>query len=244
MQPDYSGFTDDAYRALLESAQKAYRFEPFGSATESRHVLWRHDVDVSIHRALAMARVEAGMGVIATYFLLLHSPFYNLLETGVRRTACDLAALGHRIGLHFEGAYYEDHALEDLPERIVAEQLFLEDLIGTRVEAFSFHNPVVDGTLALDHDRIGGMVNVYGRQLRARYRYISDSNGFWRHDSLPEVLRDAREPRLHVLIHPEWWTPEALSPRQRITRAIEGRATSAHSYYDELLARAERPNVR
>jgi hypothetical protein len=244
MAIEHSEFTDDAYRALLEVARRGYRFEPFGTASRSRHVLWRHDVDVSVHRALAMARVESSMDVRATYFLLLHSPFYNLLETGVRRAARELATLGHRIGLHFEGAYYEDHALDELPGRITAEQRFLQDLIEVPVEAFSFHNPVIDGTLALDDDEVGGMVNAYGHRLKARYRYISDSNGFWQHDRLPDVLSEASETRLHVLTHPEWWTPETLSPRQRISRAIDGRAISAHSYYDELLERAGRPNVR
>ena len=85
------------------------------------------------------------------------------------------------------------------------------------------------------------MVNAYGRGLRERFAYCSDSHGVWRHRRLHDVVEQATDERLHVLTHPEWWVPDPLPPRERVTRAIEGRAASTHARYDtvsrDILAR-------
>ncbi|MCD7909896.1 MAG: hypothetical protein LUH04_19885 [Clostridium sp.] len=41
--------------------------------------------------------------------------------------------------------------------------------------------------------------------------------------------------RLQVLTHPENWTPEPLTPRQRIQRCFDGRAARAAEGYDHFL---------
>jgi hypothetical protein len=58
------------------------------------------------------------------------------------------------------------------------------------------------------------------------------------------VLEAAAEERLQVLTHPECWTPEAMAPRQRIQRAIDGYAQAIGRWYDDALARFNRPNLR
>jgi hypothetical protein len=241
---NFGEFTEDSYLRLIGLAQRRYAFETFGSTQTRPHVLWRHDVDVSMHRAGAMARLESERGVKATYFLLLHSPFYNLFESNIRRLARELVGLGHLIGLHFQRSYYESDDMAQLPAWISIERQLLQDLVEAPVGALSFHNPVDEGVVGVDDDEVGGLVNAYGKGLKSRYRYVSDSNGFWTRDQLPELLEEGQDDRLHVLIHPEWWTPEPMSPRERISRAIQGRANHAHVYYDELLARGKRPNVR
>ena len=85
--------------------------------------------------------------------------------------------------------------------------------------AVSLHNPSVSGTQDLDVEELGGMLHAGARSVRDRYPYISDSNGYWRFERLPEVLAAGEHERLHVLTHPEWWQEEAMSPRDRIMRA-------------------------
>jgi hypothetical protein len=79
------------------------------------------------------------------------------------------------------------------------------------------------------------MINAYAKIHFDMTNYVSDSNGYWRFRSLKEVLSDPNTEKLQVLIHPEWWTPEPLSPRARIWRAHIGRANNAHSRYIALL---------
>jgi hypothetical protein len=58
------------------------------------------------------------------------------------------------------------------------------------------------------------------------------------------VLADDTVSRLHVLTHPEWWTPEAMSPRERVVRSVDGRRESTLRAYDQLLERNNRANLR
>jgi hypothetical protein len=238
---DNSDFTEDGYRRALALAKAAYSFEPFGTNNTDPHVLWRHDVDVSVQRAARLAELEAEENVRATYFLSFHSTFYNLLERPVLDAARAVVAPGHWLGLHFDSAF---PGQGDVAERIVLESEQLADLLERPVAAFSFHNPgVVNDDLAFDDDNVAGLVNAYGRSVRERYRYVSDSNGYWRHERLFDVLEEA-PPHLHVLTHPDWWQEEPMQPRARIERAVRGRAERTLRDYDELLEAAGRANLR
>jgi len=241
---DFADFTEKAYVELITEAAGHYRFEPFGTTVTVPHVLWRHDIDFSVHRGLSLAKIEAELGVMATYFVLLHSPFYNAFELDVSDSLRQISGLGHSIGLHFESGYYGKIERETLEGRLALERRILEELLDVEVGVFSFHNPELDGSLSIDDDALGQMVSTYGRSLRNNYRYISDSNGIWRLEHLPAIVSDKGSSRLHVLTHPEWWTPEPMSPRDRVTRCIDGRSRRAHALYDELLERSGRPNVR
>jgi hypothetical protein len=144
----------------------------------------------------------------------------------------EIITFGHELGLHFDPTF--ETSREPL-DALSSERRLLEDVFGVPVRSFSLHNPVVAGWSAED-DEVAGMVNAYGRGLRERFAYCSDSHGMWRHRRLEDVLEEAAEDRLHVLTHPEWWVPEPLPPRERVTRAIEGRAARTQERYDRMSA--------
>ena len=233
-------FTEASYREIVVTARARYAFEPFGTEADGPHVLWRHDVDYSMHRAVALARLEAEAGARATYFVTLHSDLYNVLEPAVHARAREIAALGHWIGLHFDAGF---HAGGELDERAAWEGRVLSETLEVPVKAVSLHNPSVSATVTFDAEELGGMVHAGARSVRDRYTYISDSNGYWRFDRLPEVVAAGAHERLHVLTHPEWWQERAMSPRARILRCIEGRGRASQATYDALLADNERVNV-
>jgi hypothetical protein len=241
----YDEFTESGYRTVLELASRRYAFEPFDTTVVHPHVLWRHDVDMSVHRALALARIEADLGVRSTWFIWLRSPFYSLLDRATAERARAILELGHRLGLHFDaGAYGPLRDEGELERRIAYERRLLEDLLKHPVCAVSLHNPDVLHCPGMRNDRLAGLPNAYGLGLESAYEYVSDSNGFWRYRRLPEALADETITRLHVLTHPEWWTPEPLSPRERVVRAVEGRGRHVLNEYDALLARHDRINLR
>jgi hypothetical protein len=232
-------FTEASYRAIVAVALEGYAFEPFGTAAAGPHVLWRHDVDYSVHRAVALARMEAELGARATYFVTLHSELYNPFEPAVHERLREIAALGHWIGLHFDAGFSTDGTRD---QRAAWEGRVLSESLGVPVEAVSLHNPSVSGTEELDAEQLGGMLHAGGRSVRDGYTYVSDSNGYWRFDRLADVVSGGHE-RLHVLTHPEWWQEEPMSPRERILRCIEGRGRAAEATYDALLADNGRVNV-
>ena len=242
---DFADFTEDAYRSLVTTARPRFAFEPFGTTCERPHVLWRHDVDFSVHRALALARIEAEAGARSTWFLHPQSAFYNLLESEVLERARRILDLGHWLGLHFDPSAHPSVTTEaDLGDHVDDERRLLERRLGHPVTAVSLHNPDVGSASTMRSDRIAGLPNAFARSLDDRYTYVSDSNGYWRYRRLPEVLADPGIERLHVLTHPEWWVPSPMSPRERVARAAEGRARAVLASYDELLDRLGRVNVR
>lgn len=234
-------FTEAAYRELVQAAKSRYAFLPFAAATTAEAgVLWRHDIDVSVHRALALAKIEREEGVRATYFVHLHSRFYNALEDAIVERLRAIVALGHEVGLHFDPRFSPAMGTS-LEAACAAEAAIVERVSGARVAAVSFHDP---GDDVDDRDEIVGLINTYGRSLRARFGYGSDSNGYWRHAPLSEQIMSGKHPRLQVLTHPEWWVPEPMPPRARIARAIDGRAAYQAAKYDAAIASVGRENLR
>lgn len=211
---------------------------------DGRTVLWRHDVDISVHRALRLAEIEHEEGVASTFFLMLHSSFYNLLEV---ETACKVASileLGHSIGLHFDPSFYGDRisSKEQMVDFLEREKTILESCFDVKVHAFSWHNPTVGEWLSMDNNYYSGMVNAYGASLRHQYTYISDSNGIWRHGRLMDILNNCKDEKLHVLTHPEWWQKSPMSPRERVFRSVKARADNTLYGYDKILAENGREN--
>lgn len=241
----FEDFTEEAYGELLALAKDSYSFERYGTQTTLPHVLWRHDVDYSMHRAVRIARIEAEQGVHATYFFLLHSELYNLFELEVFRRAQEIVALGHSLGVHFDAAFYGGFDSEDaLAIKLRHEADLFEQIFEHPVDVFSLHNTDVGRSARFDADQIGGLLNASGRGIRERYGYVSDSNGYWRFERLRDVLESGVHPRLHVLTHPEWWQREPMSPRARIIRCIEGRRHYSEQAYDLLLETYGRTNIR
>jgi hypothetical protein len=237
-------FTEAAYRKILRLAKQRYEFVGFRDSFRPNTVLWRHDLDLSIHRALRLAEIEYEEGVQATYFFLLHSPYYNLLEFDICQMAKKILSLGHKAALHFDFKFYETTMIQKHFSALVEkEKAFLGDLLDAEVEAISYHNPSPTELSDYNKEELCGMRNAYGKELQANYRYCSDSNGYWRFDPLPKVLKDPSISNLQVLTHPEWWTPTPLSPRQRVSRCIDGRAQFQHQRYDAALKSMGRLNV-
>ena len=237
-------FTEAAYRDLVKDARSRFAFRRFADALSvADGVLWRHDIDMSPQRALALARIEHEEGVAATYFVHLHSNFYNALEADVRSTLTEIAGLNHEVGLHFDPQFARvaPADTEELSRVVALERDVLQDALGVRVAALSFHDPDVAGFTDLSDDTIAGLVNAYGPHVRGNFAYASDSNGYWRFAPIRDVLA-AGHPRVQVLTHPEWWVPEPMSPRDRVERAIKGRADAALRRYDNALRGLGRDN--
>ncbi len=237
-------FTEAGYEALLCEASRHFRFMDFSElAGNEGECIWRHDVDMSPHRAVRLAEIEKNVGVRAHYFIMLGSRFYNPFEPGITQILKRLARMGHGIGLHFDPStipFPNDSGCiqEALLKQIDMLSFVLEAFVGS----FSLHNPTAAQVVGLAMEKYENLLNVSAPSLVNSFSYCSDSNGIWRHRRLIDVVRDSSVRRLYALTHPEWWVPSAMRPRERIQRCIDGRAACTGREYDEDLVRFERPN--
>jgi len=242
---EFSDFTEENYRNLLRLAKRKYVFAGYKAPPAGPHVFWRHDLDASMNRSVSLAQIEHEEGVVATYFLFPRCLYYNLLNPLTHALVRQIIDLGHEIALHFDPTHFgKGLTRERLIEAIAAERDLLRREFGAEPTAVSFHLYGVLEEPMPDDDELAGLVNAYSKRLRETYGYVSDSNGIWLHRRLQDVLSAAREGRLQVLTHPEWWTAEVMPPRARLQCAIDGHADLMGRWYDETVARSGRPNLR
>jgi hypothetical protein len=175
-------FSLEQYRALLRAAKGAgYRFAFFDDAPAAGDLIVRHDVDLSLHAALAIAEAEVEEGAQSTYFLMTRSTFYNLDSEEGEHALARLRELGHHVGHH---AVYPQVDLDERFDRVVA-----------------WHNPDPEYMDA----EIPGAVNVMRPPFFDRERYRSDSNQSWRGESPLAALARGEYEWLQLLTHPEIW---------------------------------------
>jgi hypothetical protein len=170
------------YRELLEAAKAGgYRWAGFDRAPEPGDLLLRHDVDLSLDAALAMAEVEAEAGAWSTWFLMTRSVFYNLASTQGEDALARLRALGGVVAHH---AVWPHVDLDERFEPVVA-----------------WHNPEREYM----SEPIPGAQNVMAAPFFEPARYRSDSNQRWRHGCPHEALARGELEWLQLLVHPEIW---------------------------------------
>lgn len=165
----FDDFTEEKYRHNLKLAKSKWKVVKFSHLNDHDHIcLWRHDVDCSMHRALRIAKIENEEGIAATYFLWLHSMFYNLLEREVANLVLNILKNSHEIGLHFDPGFYSSVSPQsgELEHFLEFEKQIIERIFGVSVRAFSLHNPEVGGRLNLAQDEINGMINTYGPTIK------------------------------------------------------------------------------
>lgn len=242
---DFDSFTLENYPRMLELALgKGFLFDLFKEEYDwtQKILLWRHDVEFSPYIALEMARIEASLGVRATYFFQTHAETYNLFERAVSDIALEVAGLGHGVGVHFDSHYWNVRDVEKLESCIKKDVVYFDACIGIKPKAFSFH--CTDAFVkSCEEMRYGGLLNVYSRFFKEKFAYCADSTGFWRYERLEDRLRDSSVSHLQVLTHDAMWSREVMAPRRRVFAAIEERARKTREWYDATLTQFGARNV-
>ena len=207
-------FTCDRYQAILRAGRVAgYRFSAFDEvktvrSAQEKVCLLRHDCDNDLIAAARMAEIEADEGVSSTYFLMLRSVMYNLLAPPHTAMVRRILSLDHRLGLHFDESVVAHLRSEQVAAEVERERDLLRTEFGCSIDVVSFHQPgprVLTGEIHL------GCINTYSRADMEGFHYTSDSNLAFRGREPDELFASGAHPRLHILIHPEWWTENATS---------------------------------
>lgn len=208
MRPEFThSYYRDMIRALKADRRMIFYDEPFDLDGPERLGLLRHDIDICLHAAAAVAEIEHEEGVKATYFLRLNGTFYNPFSTRGAPLVRRIIALGHRIGLHFDTELYRATGVTDR-QGVRAELAALSDAFGVEVRTFSQHRPFSLGQSDIADDPELAEGFAYNDVFFKQMKYISDSGQSWREGDAFQHVDAARH--LHVLTHPIWWTADGL----------------------------------
>ena len=238
-------FTEKNYLELIIKAKQNYDFILYKEVDSyKKFVLWRHDVDFSVHRAVKLAKIEKSQNVKATYFIMLTSNFYNIFEVEIKEKILKIVELGHDIGLHFDPSPYNINNEADLIKWLKYEKETIENLLGINISVFSFHNPTVGNISTNNSIKYAGMINTYSKNFFDTIKYCSDSNGYWRYERLESLLLENAYDKLQILTHPVWWVETSMKARDRVLLAVKGRFENQIKSYDQLLYENGRVNVK
>jgi len=170
--------------------EQDYEIGPIKMVLEDyeRFILLRHDVDFYLDYAVQLAIFEHHLGIQSTYFILLHSPFYNVLAPKSIEQIREIEKLGHEIGWHVDTRYSFDYD----------ERRILQDIIKGDVHSFSLHLPTLT-------NKPNPYMMLSCKEINLDYdiKYISDSSKYWREGCMCNHI--GNYPRLQILTHPIWW---------------------------------------
>lgn len=241
----YNDFTYLNYEIFLETLAADYEFIPFSRAKYTkekleRKVLLRHDIDQSLIKAAKMSDIESKMGISATYFLFLKSPFYNIFSNDNEKYINRIIENNHCIGLHFDYSISWHQTLAQIPFQITQEAEFIQNYFSIKVDAISFHRPF--NINFLNKLELSSFPNAYEKIFIENFKYFSDSRGCWRYGHPFDSQEYTEKKNLHLLVHPIWWNESQMSPLQTLNnfkkqynrRFIKSLYTELKSFWNTL----------
>ncbi|TMJ94751.1 MAG: hypothetical protein E6G67_08670 [Actinobacteria bacterium] len=233
-------YTYRSYDALLGHIRACGRticaFRDIGNAES--FVVLRHDVDYSVVKAREMAERECHLGVRSTYFLLLTSPYYNLLAADNLRAARDIIGMGHEIGLHYDTDFFSAMDHDAQCRRVVDLARFLAESLGTEVTSIAQHNPSETAVRLC----VPEYVDAYGDRFFREIAYVSDSRRLFGTLDLYGFFRT--HARSQLLIHPLWWHDSEQSRWQSFTAIRDGIVQDVESRLTRMNASMEADELK
>ena len=198
----------------------------------------RHDVDISLNKALQMAEIEAQRQFHATYFILMSSPFYNALEPHNLEKIRMIRDLGMGIGLHYDLSV-NPQPLDMQVKEIIVHMGLLINNVG-KINSITFHKPVQGVKPTRELFRELFKEEVYSPE-NADHKYISDSGHNWREDFDTVISQNKM---VHMNTHPIWYNDEAKSFEECLDgigldksadRVIQREKKNIYEYHQSLL---------
>ncbi len=202
-------FTFRHYENILKSAKRrGFKFAFFTERNPSQKVIYlRHDIDVSFKKALKIAEIEKRNKVHSTFFIRIHSIFYNTFSLNSIEMIRKISELGHAIGLHYDGEINRGK-INDLVSR---EYYFLKNFIPQITMVVSFHH----SPLKVRDLELNKFINTYNNYFFKECQYISDSNRKLKEEPI-KIIEDMSFKKIQILTHPIWWNKKTLSPKQNM----------------------------
>lgn len=213
-------FTYKEYIDLINMLkQNNYKFTNYRDYKNvNRPVIFRHDIDNSIERALEIAKIEKANDVKSTFFVLLSTDFYNVFSKKSNALLREIISNGHRIGLHFDEKRYQINSKEELERYIECEKDIIGGVLDTIIDTVSMHRPskwILENNIQFDN-----IINSYSKEFLHQFKYLSDSRMHWREDVLG-IIESQEYNKLHILTHPFWYAENKGDIKERVSGFIK-----------------------
>ncbi len=212
-------FTYRGYEEMLSLLrQSGYTFSSYVDYVNAlRPVILRHDVDLSLEKAYAMAMLENKNNIKSTYFVLVATDFYNISSKRSKKLLKQILNLEHNIGLHFDETVYGVSTFDDLKTHLRIEISILTQILGSEINCVSMHRP---SKKMLEADmRIDGVINSYSKVFFREFKYLSDSRMTYRED-IRGTICDQKYNKLHILTHPFWYSDNQEPMKKKLLHFI------------------------
>ena len=171
----------------------------------------RHDVDLSIKKALEFAEFEANIGVPSTYYILTNGEFYNPFSTTNIEKIKMIKDLGHSIGLHYDLTSIKNCDPEAQCLNIQAHRAILEYALKYEIKLISFHNK---GNLP-NYELITqlNLADMVCPDMDQRFKFITDHGGQWTEDPIDVIMNYTN---IQMNTHPLWWSESTSEWKTKI----------------------------
>ena len=137
-------FSYKHYFEVLKNAKKEYAIGPVRDYKKlkknKKYIILRHDIDISLDHAIKIAKKEAKYGIFSTYFILLHSPYYNASDENSFEKIRKISNLGHEIGLHYDVTFLEKNS-GSIVKNLNDEVNILSKISNTKITSIAQHDP-------------------------------------------------------------------------------------------------------
>lgn len=231
-------FSLDEYAKLLdELSAVGYQFRKvsdIGRTDPGRFAYLRHDIDFHLFDVEKMVKLEASLGISATYYVLL-TQYYNPMNPENKSILRKISGLGHEVGLHYDLETYPSEP-EEARAHLNWEANILGKICDTPIRTIVTHLPYKkrpDPFLT-----IGDYVHPHNPSYLENLVYVSDSCRAWRDESLLNCFGSNPPQRLLLTIHPELWLDGSITDRMVYLERVLIR--NAQYQYREFLEKVVR----
>lgn len=210
-QPSYEN-----YRRIIRAFKESGKYMDYPEAVDKEEfLLLHHDVEFSLDKAYALAKVEAEEEFVSSYMVQITNNAYNAFSKKNMTLIHEIASMGHHIGLHYHLNGQTEY--EDVRDGIRDQLRVFSELLGIKVDRFSVHRPIPE--VYYHKIVVPGVINTYGPDFftycenvtdttELEIRYITDSKHRWNY-GYPDAETLNKYKKVHFLIHPDSWGEQA-----------------------------------
>lgn len=167
-----------------------YKFIDYRKFKKKKNIILRHDVDFSLEYAFEIAKLNYKEKIKSHFFVLVNSPFYNILEDKNLHILENIISYNHNIGLHYD------------PGRLsFKSQMHLLKKVSPKIKnIFSTHK---FSSIKFKSNQYK-TINFYNKKLSKKY--YADSGGSFRYGSPindKDIIKNKESFQLNL--HPIWW---------------------------------------